>query len=472
MGKFEDLSDETTIYILQYLKSTDIASVSEVNKTIFTPDRISRAIEFSIANLCSLLQCSAPSLLSYGTSQLRPIMLFQYEVKSILTALSSCQPSGRGYWISSGWVSNAKKYYESIIFPEHISPKKTNSRKLQKVRQRRGFDSLPPCQDINAEITCTHNKLSNQKGPLKPRRRLIDSRSWRLLRKFYSSGQEFHYSKSFQCEECDIETKNNSKSTASTLIKYNPMLQPLRLDILPPNLHSLYARRSGLPNEQIYKRPSAVDEVDAFLSSQAAAHDTELNIFNEIQSAIYFDELEEDNENIDAIISSFENLSHSSSRNHVGSFSSSVMLIQPLTPGIYSLVPRKWLKAWRQHLKEPLTSPLPPIDCTCLLCPTHNKLVIPPHLQDFLTGNRKTLLGGLGQYLGLVVEILTSEEWDLLMDFVKCGLPEYTVSFSLDGESVSWSTAVCSFCDPMQYDQRQKRAQGRRNPQSINIDFF
>lgn len=62
------------------------------------------------------------------------------------------------------------------------------------------------------------------------------------------------------------------------------------------------------------------------------------------------------------------------------------------------------LKEWRTVQKDtsnkPLSDIIVPLDCTCLLCPAHNRLVIPPHLDEYLLGYRKHLLSGLGSYPG------------------------------------------------------------------------
>ena len=85
-------------------------------------------------------------------------------------------------------------------------------------------------------------------------------------------------------------------------------------------------------------------------------------------------------------------------------------------------------------------------------------------------GLRKTLLGGLGRYEGLVVEVLTMEEWEALISDLKGGLPEFAVSFALDGEDISWSMEICTACDALNYDQRRNRNVTRCNPQFVRAD--
>lgn len=100
--------------------------------------------------------------------------------------------------------------------------------------------------------------------------------------------------------------------------------------------------------------------------------------------------------------------------------------------------------------------PAPVIECTRLLCHVHGLLVIPPHLEEYLHGARKTLLGGLGQYPGEVVEILSYEEWEALQAVVlkKNQNSEFGVSFSIDADGhITWSCGLCQACDPFNHQR-------------------
>ena len=46
-----------------------------------------------------------------------PDVLYAREVTSLMHALATPAPLARGYWISTSWVSNAKKYLEVISLP-------------------------------------------------------------------------------------------------------------------------------------------------------------------------------------------------------------------------------------------------------------------------------------------------------------------------------------------------------------------
>jgi hypothetical protein len=89
-------------------------------------------------------------------------------------------------------------------------------------------------------------------------------------------------------------------------------------------------------------------------------------------------------------------------------------------------------------------------------------LVIPPHVEEYLVGLKKSLLGGMSTYLGqIVVEIVTAEEWDYLQSILGTanglGLSDFSARFCLDGENVLWNVGVCTFCDPFVYTKSSGR---------------
>jgi len=77
-------------------------------------------------------------------------------------------------------------------------------------------------------------------------------------------------------------------------------------------------------------------------------------------------------------------------------------------------------------------------------------LIIPPHVEEYLIGVRKNLLGGLGTYPGLVFEIISAEEWDALQRTFK-NSADISARFCLDGENIIWNVAVCMSCDVFGY---------------------
>ena len=67
-----------------------------------------------------------------------------------------------------------------------------------------------------------------------------------------------------------------------------------------------------------------------------------------------------------------------------------------------------------------------------LMCQSHNQLVVPPHLEEYLSGlaavrGRRGPVSGLGGYTGDIVEVLTADEWELLQGQVYSSKQGYVV---------------------------------------------
>jgi hypothetical protein len=455
--ELKDLATENIVAILEYLRATDLVSVSEVDKTVFSRQKIQSAIKYQMENIYITmgtplkkegrstsfdntpmkvrrsLSFESPILAGRGSAHSRSNSTTDYsliydmgeygcdslyvrEVKSILAALQSPQPiNGKGYWVSASWMANAKKYFEALTLPE-LGPRKHGAKRLAKIRQRRGSDALPPWPAMNADITCSHGNLALTKGP-RTKKKLVDARAWFFLRKFYPEGPQF---KSTRTEECCVcaASEEEQKTTASE--KREAEIRARRSSYISGSLEALALRKSGLPSQAMPQKMLNISDISeedwlAIIStspdSVTATPDTSPSTSARFQSE------------------------------RVG---------QPLVPGLYNLVPRQWLKSWRQFVKDPTVSALPALDCTCLLCHRHGLLVIPPHVEEFLVGMRKYLLNGLGAYEGQVVEILTAEEWDALLDSLR-GISDFSVRFSLDGENISWNRGICTSCDPTDY---------------------
>ena len=127
---------------------------------------------------------STPTVLINHHLIYSPANLFIREVKCILAALNSPQPLGKGYWISTTWLTNAKKYFEAINLPNieayintnnniRKTPTKPTTNRKQKIRARRGSDALPPWPSMTADIVCSHNNLNLVKSNLPGNKRRL-----------------------------------------------------------------------------------------------------------------------------------------------------------------------------------------------------------------------------------------------------------------------------------------------------------
>lgn len=71
--------------------------------------------------------------------------------------------------------------------------------------------------------------------------------------------------------------------------------------------------------------------------------------------------------------------------------------------------------SWRAYVRDPRAPSPRTLDTALLLCEGHGLLLAPPHVEEFLSGDRRALLGGLDpDRSGCVCEVLTPEEWDAL----------------------------------------------------------
>lgn len=288
---------------------------------------------------------------------------------------------------------------------------------------------------MTADITCSHGSLALTKGA-RAKKRLIDGRAWFFLRKFYPNGPQFKSTRVVECSTClnedEMVTKNiNGKREAE--------LRSRRSGYVTGPLEAVALRKSGIPahlsSAKFAFSPLHITESDwlAMISSTT----TSSSSATPLASAEHTQSSEKTQS-----VASIADSSTSTSNDPIGG--------QPLLPGLYNLVPKTWLKSWRQFTKDPTLTALPTLDCTCLLCHTHGHLVIPPHFEEYIVGLKKSLTGGLGAYSGQVFEILSADEWDALQTSLK-SLSDFSVRFCLDGDNITWNMEVCTACDSLNY---------------------
>lgn len=93
------VSDEVMILIMMYLRATDFATLSEVDKSVFSRHRISMAIKEIMRQTTVLLYPNSPfrKNLVLASSIYRPESLFVFENMLILSALTyPAPPFGKG----------------------------------------------------------------------------------------------------------------------------------------------------------------------------------------------------------------------------------------------------------------------------------------------------------------------------------------------------------------------------------------
>ena len=305
--------------------------------------------------------------------------------------------------------------------PNDGPTRKSPNKKKMPLRQHTIPSSAYPSPMINADITCIHNGLATNTSGIKTKRRAISSKMWFFLRKFFPYGPEFKCSIDAECVICSSGVKE-AKAVESE--KKELAMMERRAFMIPDALAALVARKSGVPMHCVTSRVAFYNEMGDDSTPEADAFDP---LSGDGPSAADLHAIDQ------ALMMDGEG-----------------MLQQPLVPGLYNLVPRRWLKAWRHYLKDSSASFLPHLDCAAFLCQPHGLLVMPPHVEEYLIGLRRSLLTGLGAYPGEVAEIVSADEWDAMQD-VFHGAADFSLRFCLDGEGVSWNTGVCMRCDPFAY---------------------
>ena len=509
--QLKNIPEEAIVNILEFLRATDLAAVSEVDKTVFHRTRIQRAIRYQIHTLypssyagtplkekrsLSFTDCTSPKgtvRLSFDspTASQSPSCgsdvngsgglgsctlenfgcdyLYVREIKCILAAVQAPQPlTGKGYWISTSWIANAKKYFEALSLPDtNMSMSKKNSphsnskkghrqeSKHSKIRQRRGSDALPPWPSMTVDITCTHGNLALTKGA-RSKKRLIDGRAWFFLRKFYPNGPQFKSTRVVECSTC---TCDDEEAKATVNGKREADLRTRRSGYVSGPLEAVAVRKSGVPSHLARAGPiSAAQRNNARLLASPIHISEEqwLAMISPSSPSVAPDPM---------VSSSPQSVATDPDALLGGEFmkqrcdKKAEPTGQPLLPGLYNLVPKAWLKSWRQFTKDPTVTALPPLDCTCMLCHTHGHLVIPPHFEEYILGMKKSLVSGLGTYEGQIFEILSADEWDALQESLK-SLSDFSVRFCLDGDNLSWNSDVCTYCDPFNYGSRVEMGEG------------
>lgn len=122
----------------------------------------------------------------------------------------------------------------------------------------------------------------------------------------------------------------------------------------------------------------------------------------------------------------------------------------PLLPGVYHLLPRFWLRTWRHFIRDHQAPPPPPLESSHLLCEAHGLPLVPPHVSQFLAGDRDALLPPLddaeSEHQQVLCEILADEEYDALLELYPAeDHPRFAVL--PDHRQVHWRTEPCLCCD-------------------------
>jgi hypothetical protein len=242
MIKIHDIPSENLVSILEYLTSIDIVKCTLLDKNLFTNNIITKAVSYHINNINMIIYSKSSSSNNNNNKLYDPNInkantieyLRKREIYCILHIINTPFPlNGIGCWISTNWISNTKKYLDSIDSNLCINDKL--NKKQNKIKRRRGVEVLLPSSNMMYDINCSHNNLA-----LTNRKRLIDPILFKYLRNHYKEGIIYKNSTK-PCPIC-IDNKEKIKSNEKQIKEI------ITNTINNTKLADLYYRKSGIPS--------------------------------------------------------------------------------------------------------------------------------------------------------------------------------------------------------------------------------
>ncbi|OEU16901.1 hypothetical protein FRACYDRAFT_150962, partial [Fragilariopsis cylindrus CCMP1102] len=235
------LPSEVQIHILSYLRSYDLGPVQRVCRFYNNIDRIHDVVTFlvhhvygtefcegaievedteevddSIAGINVNIPSSSSSSSSNTTTtqqQCRYTLthLRSIELAVVARVLSLPEPK-TGFYVSKSWIKKTLLWLELEQQKDKNANEKkaaaaaANNKKLSKKQQRqknrRLSDVLPPATNVNSDIVCEHQNLQRSGAKAaRSHRRLMDKKSWKVLRKLYPDSIQLE-STHGECLQC------------------------------------------------------------------------------------------------------------------------------------------------------------------------------------------------------------------------------------------------------------------------------
>ncbi|CAB1101293.1 unnamed protein product [Ectocarpus sp. CCAP 1310/34] len=382
-----------------WLLSSDLSALHASSVAASSPETAA-VLETTVASLVKHRYGRAnPTLREEDTGWRRDLETLRHaELSHVASLVRGPQRPGKGYYLSKSWAGNLRRYVEAQARRRRSPSFASNSaagsgatvggsggkEKRSRGRERAESNLMPPWQDVNADIMCQHGGLARSSQGNRAKRQVVDKRVWRELVLFFPAAVPFR-AESVECLECRGLCANERKAEEAVKSQREQ-------EIALPVLRALYGRKTGVPSAAL-SAPRGSPGYSAGPPSAARP-------------------------------------------------------ACPLLPGIYHLLPRYWLNAWRAYVRDPRAPSPRTLDTALLLCEGHGLLLAPPHVEEFLSGERRALLGGLDpDRSGCVCEVVTPEEWDALTLLHPCDLG---VRFCIDPDSGAaiFNSKKCKSCDP------------------------
>ncbi|CAM9492745.1 unnamed protein product [Phaeothamnion confervicola] len=277
---------------------------------------------------------------------------------------------------------------------------------------------MPPWPDVNADLVCVEHGSLARNGQLRAKRRTVEKRVWKQLCVYFPGGSTFRVDDG-ECIQCTVGAAS-AKEAAQRLKESRSE------EIANPLLRALFSRKTGVSSSVMMPPPPAAGAAGAAVAGGGGAAVAPGDVAAVAAGAL------------------------------TGGG-------RPLLPGIYHLMPRCWLTSWRNYVRDPAV-PRPRLpEPSVLLCEGHGLLLTPPHVEEYLFGERRNLLAGSlnPERSGCVCEVLTPEEWEALTLLYPCDL---CVRFCVHpgGGEIAWNLERCRVCDPCYIGEVFVKQTGRK----------
>ncbi|CAM9841846.1 unnamed protein product [Ascophyllum nodosum] len=398
----QPLPAEVLQRLMLWLRASDITALSVTSKAATSPGAtaiLSTAVASFVKNRYGRAN---PALREDDTAWKRDLETLRHAELTHLSALvvNSKPRHGKGYFLSKAWAGNLRRYVEAQA-RRRRSPLSSSPNSAGKEKRRRGRERAE--SNLMPPWPDVNADITCHHGGLAHSPQGTRCKRQVVDKRVWKELVAFFPgAKAFRAEnpEC-LECLGKRKSTSDREAE-EAFRREREREISLPVLKALYGRKTGVPSASLVTPPSA--------NGNAASSPPKC----------------------------------------------------PLLPGIYHLLPRYWLNAWRAYVRDP-RAPIPrTLDTALLLCEGHGLLITPPHVEEFLAGNRRYLLGGLDpDRSGCVCEVLTPEEWDALTLLHPC---DFGVRFCIDPDNgiAHFNTKSCKSCDPCYIGDLYMRSSARK----------
>ncbi|GMI24472.1 hypothetical protein TeGR_g1807, partial [Tetraparma gracilis] len=485
-GRLLLLPHELLLDTLLYLRAYDLAALSQTCATLADP-----AIAHSVVTLASrevyppelTRGYTSPAVSGLPSSSPRNTYrsMRAMELLVLTRLLSRPSPaSGGEYYISHSWCKSALRWLDACAAPPPKGGPSGGGGKKARLRSRQLSNALPPWPNANAELLCEHAGLVRSGKP-GAKRRVVDGRAWRVLRRLYPESKELPVGAG-ECLACVAE-RASAERTEKERVKKG---REERRKVLESGfVRDVFNRKGGVPLHCVRAPPDEIenDEIEndapALLCTPCKAPPP-LELGSSPGCVADFPpfspppgergQLEPPPlpagfslpgagallpvpDNLPPTPEAFrkvaglalpvpENLPPTPDVFKAG--------LCPLSDGQYRLLPRSFLHAWRRFVKVGGERPAPP-DSNALLCAAHGLVAAPPHLAAFLAGRAAGLFGGSDAELDArnasVVEVLTEAEYQALRGKIGGGGSGYVAGFDVRAGRARYGFKPCKACD-------------------------